>query len=166
MQHLKDLHDRITSAGFAGSALCVVVIILTFWFEVAARYFFAAPTVWAYALASYVLAPMIFLAMPEMSRRGSQIVVDYFAAGLPEAIRKPLEVFIALAGAAICLICAWITFSETFRQFQAGDETISAWTVPKWWISIFAPYGLFSTAIYFVRQIFEKPVTKPAGEGL
>ena len=166
MQQLKAFHDRITAAGFAGAALCVAIIVVSFWYEVAARYFFAAPTVWAYALASYVLAPMIFLAMPEMSRRGAQIVVDYFAASLPEKIRNVLAILIAVSGAAICLLCAWITFSETWRQFLSGDETISAWAVPKWWITAFTPYGLFSTSLYFLRQAFEGPAPKPAGEGL
>src|ERR1700704_67173 len=51
VKHLRALHDRITAIGFAGAALSVGLITVSFWYEVIARYFLAAPTVWAYAVA-------------------------------------------------------------------------------------------------------------------
>src|SRR3972149_6070505 len=77
LQRLCRLHDNLTAAGFAGAAFCVAVITGSFWYEVAARYFFSAPTSWAYDVASYVLCPMIFLTVPEMTRRGAQISVSF-----------------------------------------------------------------------------------------
>ena len=157
MKHLGSLHDRITAIGFAGAALSVGVIVVSFWYEVVARYFLAAPTVWAYAVASYALCPMIFLAMPEMSRRGAHIAIEYLLDGLPPRHRKVLAWIIIFVTGLVTLIGAWITGAETWRQYTQSIETVLAFAVPKWWVSIFVPYGLLSSAIYFFRRLFEGP---------
>ena len=54
----------------------------------------------------------------------------------------------------ICLICAWITGAETWRQYVRGVETITAVPILKWWVSIFIPYGLLGCGLYFLRQFF------------
>jgi len=161
VKYLRALHDRITAIGFAGAALSVGVITVSFWYEVVARYFLAAPTVWAYAVASYALCPMIFLAMPEMTRRGAQIVIDYLLDTLPLKYRRPIGWTVTLATALVCLMGAWITGAETWRQYLQGIETVLAFAVPKWWVSIFVPYGLLSSAIYFFRRLIEaSPVAR------
>lgn len=141
------------------------MITVAFWYEVVARYFLAAPTVWAYAVASYALCPMIFLAMPEMSRRGAHIAVGYFAESLPERWRKALALSVVAVTAVICLMCTWITFEESWRQFVNDTETMSAFPIPKWWVSVFTPYGLLSSAIYFARQLVEPPAAASVDEG-
>jgi C4-dicarboxylate transporter DctQ subunit len=157
VRHLRALHDRVTAIGFAGAALSVAIIIVSFWYEVVARYFLAAPTVWAYAVASYALCPMIFLAMPEMTRRGAHIVIEYLAEGLPAKYRRPLAWTVVLVTALVSLTGAWITGAETWRQYDQNIETVLAFAIPKWWVSIFVPYGLLSSAIYFLRRLFEGP---------
>jgi TRAP-type C4-dicarboxylate transport system permease small subunit len=154
---LRALHDRITAVGFAGSALCVGIIVISFWYEVVARYFLAAPTVWAYAVASYVLCPMIFLAMPEMTRRGAHIAIEYLVDGLPSKWRQALAWTVILVTALVCLVGAWVSGAETWRQYDEAVETVLAFAVPKWWVSIFVPYGLLSSAIYFLRRLVERP---------
>lgn len=166
VQQLRQLHDRITALGFAGAALSVGVIVVSFWCEVVARYFLAAPTVWAYAVASYALCPMIFLAMPEMARRGAHIAIQYLADALPARYRRPLAWTVTLATALVCLMGAWITATETWRQYVQDIETVLAFRVPKWWVSIFVPYGLLSSAIYFLRRLFEAPPAPRADEAL
>jgi len=109
------------------------------------------------AVASYALCPMIFLAMPEMTRRGAQIVIDYLLDTLPLKYRRPIGWTVTLATALVCLMGAWITGAETWRQYLQGIETVLAFAVPKWWVSIFVPYGLLSSAIYFFRRLIEAP---------
>jgi TRAP-type C4-dicarboxylate transport system permease small subunit len=157
VHHLRALHDRITAIGFAGAAISVGVIVVSFWYEVVARYFLAAPTVWAYAVASYALCPMIFLAMPEMTRRGAHIAIEYLVDILPAKYRTALGRTVTLATALVCLMGAWITGLETWRQYVQGIETVLALAVPKWWVSIFVPYGLLSSAIYFFRKLSKAP---------
>jgi TRAP-type C4-dicarboxylate transport system permease small subunit len=60
---------------------------------------------------------------------------------------------VLLAAALVCLLGAWICAAETWRQYVREIETISAFPVQKWWISVFIPYGLLSSAFYFLRQL-------------
>jgi TRAP-type C4-dicarboxylate transport system permease small subunit len=166
MGSLRALHDRITAWGFVGAYAAVGLITVSFWYEVLARYFLAAPTVWAYATASYAICPMIFLAMPEMTRRGSHIAVTYVTEALPPRYRTKLGWVVTLLVAVFCLIVAWITGAETWRQYVREIETISAFPIPKWWVSIFIPYGFLSSGIYFLRHLFEPPPVAQPDEAL
>ena len=152
MNWLYRFHDRITVAGFAGGAASVALIAVCFWYEVVARYFFNAPTSWAYDVASFALCPTIFLSVPEMARRNAHVVVSYLVDTLPAPIRMPLSSAVLLAAAVVCLVCAWITGAETWRQFKGGVETITAIPIYKWWVSIFIPYGIFNSGLHFLRH--------------
>jgi TRAP-type C4-dicarboxylate transport system permease small subunit len=153
LQRLGRLHDALTTAGFAGAALCVAIITGSFWYEVVARYFFNAPTTWSYDVASYLLCPMIFLALPELTRRKANISVAFLAEKLPQRHRAKLAALTLLAGGLVCLAAAWIGGAETWRQVVREVETISAVPIPKWWVSVFIPYGLLGSSIYFLRQL-------------
>jgi TRAP-type C4-dicarboxylate transport system permease small subunit len=165
LQRICSLHDRITIVGFAGAAAAVAVITGAFWYEVVARYFFSAPTIWAYDVASYAMCPMIFLAVPEMTRRGAHIRVSFLVDGLPLSYRQSWNTIILLVAVLVCLLGAWIAGAETWRQYVRGVETISAFPVRKWWVSIFIPYGLLSAALYFLRQLAgETPAARGEAE--
>ncbi len=156
-RRLCDLHDRLTVAGFAIAAAFVGALAAAFCYEVAARYFFSAPTAWTYDVGCYLLAAVIFLAMPEMTRRGAHIhvslIFDYLSPRGTRALRRLVG---ALAIAA-CLTAAWFTGSETWRQFSEGVWTLSALPIPKWWVSILIPYGMLSSALHFLRQLGSAP---------
>ena len=153
MTRLGAIHDRITAAGFAGGALSVALITAAFWYEVVARYFFNAPTSWAYDVASFLLCPTIFLSIPEMTRRNAHVVISYLLDNASPQFRLPLFKVLMLVGGVVCLICTWITGAETWRQYVRGVETITVNPIPKWIISIFIPYGLLNSGLYFLRQM-------------
>lgn len=165
MELLYRIHDRITVAGLAGGAASVALIAGCFWYEVVARYFFNAPTSWAYDVASFALCPTIFLSVPEMTRRNAHVVVSYLVDGMPDHIRAPLSKLLLLACAVICLVAAWITGAETWRQYVRGVETITAIPILKWWVSIFIPYGLLNTSLHFWRQLAGVAPTIPIEQG-
>jgi TRAP-type mannitol/chloroaromatic compound transport system permease small subunit len=75
-RRLAGLHDAITSASFAVAAAVLGTIAFSFCYEVAARYFFAAPTSWANAFVSYLLCAAIFLAIPELTRRRAHVAIN------------------------------------------------------------------------------------------
>ena len=57
----------------------------------------------------------------------------------------------------MCLFATWFCAVETWDQYRGDIETISAWPIPKWWVSIFVPYGFLSAGLYFFRQLLETP---------
>jgi TRAP-type C4-dicarboxylate transport system permease small subunit len=150
---LADLHDAVTSASFAASAAVLAAIAVSFCYEVAARYFFGAPTSWANAFVSYFLCAAIFLAIPELTRRRAHVAINLLIERLGSDGAVMLSRLVRFAGAAACLLAAWFTGNATLDQFNLGVDTISAYPVPKWCVSIFIPYGMISSGLYFVRDL-------------
>ncbi len=150
---LADLHDAITSASFAGAAAVLGAIAFSFCYEVAARYAFDAPTSWANAFVSYLLCAAIFLAVPELTRRRAHVAINLLVDRLSPKSALQLNRVIRASGATACLLATWISGNATFDQFALGIDTISTYPIPKWWVSIFIPYGMLSSGIYFLRDL-------------
>jgi C4-dicarboxylate transporter DctQ subunit len=137
------LHDAVTRISFAASAIILALIAISFSYEVVARYFFGAPTSWANA----------FVAAPELTRRRVHVAVTILADRASPGLRAALHRVILAAGAGACLLATWITANATADQFAMGIDTISAYPVPKWLVSIFIPYGMLSSGLYFLRDL-------------
>ena len=152
-RRLADWHDALTSASFAASAAVLAAIAFSFCYEVAARYFFSAPTSWANAFVSYLLCAAIFLAVPELTRRRAHVAINLLLDRAPPARVRALNRLIRVCGAAACLLATWISGNATLEQFNLGITTISAYPIPKWWVSIFIPYGMLSSGLYFLRDL-------------
>jgi TRAP-type C4-dicarboxylate transport system permease small subunit len=150
-------HDKLTEASKWLAVLLLVAIAFSFSYEVLARYVFNAPTQWANAFVAYFLGAAIFLVVPELTRANSHVTINLIYDALPPGPRRALEQFARVVAGCMCLFAAWFCGTETFDQFRGGIETISAWPIPKWWISIFVPYGFASAALYFFRQLREAP---------
>jgi C4-dicarboxylate transporter DctQ subunit len=145
-------HDVVTRAGFLSAAVCLVVITGSYCYEVVARYFFSAPTVWAAALVSYALCGMVFMAMPELSRQRIHIVINMLLDWLSPAKADRLRRVLSLTAGGVCLLAAWFSVDATISQYQQGIQTLTAWPIDKWPVSSFIVYGMLSTSIYFLRQ--------------
>ncbi len=153
----------MTSAGFLLAAGVLAGIAASFCYEVAARYFFSAPTSWANAFVAYMLCAAIFLAVPELTRRRAHVAINILMDRLRADRAQMLARFIRAAGAAACLLAAWFTGNATLDQFQLGIDTISAYPVPKWAVSIFIPYAMLSSGVYLLRELIgDRPPTTDA----
>lgn len=152
MRYLAHIHDAITRLGFGIAGALLGVIALSFCYEVVSRYFLGSPTEWASPLVSYAMLVMIFLAFPEMSRNAAHISINI----LVETVAASTAIKMMRAARAVaafaCLLAAWFCFKESLNQFDADIWTNPPFALPKWVISIFIPYGLLSSALYFVRQ--------------
>ena len=157
------IHDLITDAGRALAILCICLICLSFVYEVTARYLFNAPTSWANAFVAYFLCASIFLVVPELTRRNAHVVITILREALPTLGQRRLDLVLRVIAGGMCLFAAWFCAAETLKQFERGVETISAWPVPKWWVSMFVPYGFLGAGIYFLRQTMGEAPAAPDG---
>ncbi len=147
------IHDTITRAGFGAAGICLSVVVCSFCFEVVSRYFLSAPTEWASPLVSYSLCVMIFLAMPELTRRSAHISINIL---LDSVSHKPAAVItwiVRVIATVACLLAAWFSSNETIAQFNQGIWTSPPFATPKWTVSMFVPYGMLSSGLYFIRQL-------------
>ena len=157
------VHDFITRVGFILAACCLALIVFSYCFEVAARYFFGSPTVWASSLVSYLLCAMIFLVGPELSRRNIHIFISIVPDMLPAKYATALQRTTYFAGFAACMLATWFCLDATTSQYVRGILTINEWRIPKWIVSAFIPYGMCSAGLYFLRQALNKNEYKESG---
>lgn len=148
------LHDHITRFGFylGGATLCGIV--LCFWIEVVARYFFNAPTLWSSSLVAYFLCIAVSLSMPELARTNGHIAINVLPERLSPLMRQRYDRMIALVAGGVCIVTAWIIVKETLRQFDGGTTTALGLNIPKYWVSSFICYGFINTALHFLRHAF------------
>ena len=146
-------HDRLTTAGYVLAGAMLAIIAGSFCYEVVARYFFGAPTVWANAIAVYLLCPVIFLSMPELTRRRMHVAINLLQEKVSPVLARAMRTSVIVLSATACLLAAWFTADVTWGQFTKGILTISSLPVEKWLISVFIPYGMLSSGLYFLRQL-------------
>ena len=158
------VHDAVTGFSFVLSAVLLAVIVGAYCYEVVARYFFNAPTSWASPLVSYSLASMIFLAMPQLTRLASHISITVLTDAAPRPVAGFLRALIRVLAGVACLFAAWFCADETIRQYAQDIWTSPPLAVPKWTISMFVPYGMLSSGVYFLRQLWVEPLV-PATSG-
>jgi len=158
MSNIGRLHDASSRVlfGLAGGALVIALALQLF--EVVARYFFDSPTTWSGEAVQYALAMVIFLSLPEVTRRKAHIVIDI----VPGLLRDRAEVWLGRVNAVVavsaCGASAWIIAMEAMKQFERNVMTNAANPVPRWWITAVIALGFASAAGHFLRQL-SKPST-------
>jgi TRAP-type C4-dicarboxylate transport system permease small subunit len=154
LKNLAYIQDKLSHFGFVLAACVLAIISLAYCYEVVSRYFFNAPTIWASPLVSYALCITIFLALPDLARRGLHISIDLHESWLSPKVIEVLKKSTNFVAAIFCLAAAWITAEQAWSEFMGGVMTNSYVAIPKWWVFIFIPYGFLNGGIYFLRQTF------------
>src|SRR6516165_1547688 len=90
LRRLASIQDKLSRTGFILAACILALISVAYCYEVISRYFFNAPTIWASPLVSYALCLTIFLALPDLARRGLQISIDLHESWASPAVIEAL----------------------------------------------------------------------------
>ncbi|MFH1079712.1 MAG: TRAP transporter small permease [Pseudomonadota bacterium] len=151
--------DELTKLSLYLSCLTLLLILAAYVYEVVARYFLNMPTSWTYDLSTWFLGASVMLALPEITRRESNIVISFILDKLPLGYRQAAKRVIPMVAFIFCLLAALICFQETVRQITHGIETYWSNPVPKWWVSIVIPFGFALSGFQFLRSGL-KPVTQ------
>ena len=154
LARLAAAHDALSRLGFDVAAGCLGVIVCAYCYEVVARYFFNAPTIWAGPLVAYMLCALVFLAAPDITRKNSHIVINVLQEKMSPQHVVYLQKVIAAVSAAACIVGVWIVGATVISQYTQGIETILTWAIPKWPLSALIAYGLLSSGIHFLRFLF------------
>jgi TRAP-type C4-dicarboxylate transport system permease small subunit len=140
---------RLTRLSFALASIALAAILVAYVIEVIARYGFGRPTLWSVDLVSYALCATIFLAMPEITRTSGHVAITSMIEKLSGRNQTRLARLIALIGALLCGLVAYIAVLSAFSQAQSGIETVAAFAIPKWWLTGLVAYGFALSALAF-----------------
>lgn len=144
--------DGLTITLSAVAAAMLAGTVASYCYEVAARFFFNAPTEWANDAVTYLLAGAIFLAAPDVARTGGHIAIALLVERIGQARRAIVIRVLAMTSAAATLAATWIVGSEAVRQFEQDIFTLGVHPIPKGLISGTLAFGLFLTALQFLRH--------------
>ena len=156
-------HDALTDVSFQFAKLCLAIIVFAYCYEVAARYFFNAPTWWADEAVSYSLCIGCFTMMPYVTREKGHVAVTLIVDLMSPARARPVYWLIYLLGFLACAAAAWISLDENIRQVVKGINLMKVKPVPKYWISTWITYGFASSALYFLRFLDYRAIAPDDG---
>jgi len=147
--------DLVTRLSMYASGMALLLITSSYVFEVIMRYFLDAPTSWSSDVIQLFFAAMIMLALPEVTRTNSHIVISFFLEKMKPRSRQHLGRVLAFVGFVMCMLTACICLQETLRQYDRSIETLWSHPIPKWWISAFIPFGFALSGLQMLRIVFD-----------
>lgn len=102
--------DRITTNVGIIAALTLVPLILTTTYEVFARYFFNAPTIWAYEIGYMLTGTHFLLGMAYTLQQGQFIRIDIFSQDMTTKTRALIDL---CAYSVILPLMMWLMYGLT-----------------------------------------------------
>lgn len=145
----------------AGIALLVIVAINGI--NVAGRYFFAAPLLWAEESMLYLMIFVVFIGGIPVSWHGIHMKLDVFLYRMPPNLRKTAILFCALLSVTVLLVISLASI-EIVSMLYAFDQRSDALEVPMWIPQSFVPLGLTSFAIMIVLRLLAFGLDAPPAE--
>lgn len=134
--------------------LALGALILAMIYEVAARYVFGAPTLWAFDI-SYMLNGAIFLLGSAYAlRRDVHVRIDFLSQRLPLRAQQILNgvVYLGVMAPLIGLF-AWTAAGKAFAAYLSGEvEAVSPWAPLMWPFYAVIALGLTAFALQFIAE--------------
>lgn len=93
--------------------------------DVIGRKLFNLPLASAYELTQLMLAALVFVALPLVSRGGEHVEVDLLATVVPEKARNIMGLFASIVAAICLLFIAWRLLHMGLNQLHDGAKSIS-----------------------------------------
>jgi TRAP-type mannitol/chloroaromatic compound transport system permease small subunit len=129
-------------------------MVLVIAFEVAARYLFAAPTIWAYDSALMLYAWLGLLGGAFAMKRGAHIRVDLLTDRLSPRGQAVLELISApLIAFFLCLV-VWQVGNASIDAWQTGSRRPTEWAPPLVLFLGAAPLG----ALFLLLQLASQAI--------
>ena len=144
--------DRLTTAlaWLAAALFTLAGAMLTY--EVVARYFFTAPTIWAAELSQLCLIWGTLVAMAWCLRERRHIRITAVISLLPRGPRRIADIGAMLAVALFSALVVWKGWEIFHDSFERGRTTGSMLDLPSWVAELAMPAGF---AVLLVQALIE-----------
>jgi TRAP-type C4-dicarboxylate transport system permease small subunit len=139
--------DRLVNTIAAGLALIggagVVIMLVHITGYVALRLIVSAPIpATVEIVSSYYMVMIAFLPLAWAERRGEMISIEVFSGLYRGAVRRGVDVFVAVVTAAVYLVLTYTTWLVALKEFEAGSFVISLnVAIPTWPSYFLLPVG-------------------------
>lgn len=106
--------------------LIVPMLCIMIW-EIVMRYFFDAPSLWAYEISLFLYGGYIVLGGAYTQLAGGHVNVDVIWGRLPPRGRALLDVFTSGFAFLFLGVLFWASLNITINSWQTGETTMSHW---------------------------------------
>ncbi|WMS43007.1 TRAP transporter small permease [Acuticoccus sp. MNP-M23] len=110
-------------------------------YEVVARYFFNAPTIWAEELSRLCMIWAVFIGSAGLLYGRDHIRVTVLVDQFPVIVQRICEVVSLVFVAVISGFVAWFGAPAAINSFEVGRTTGSMLDMPSWWMQAAVPIG-------------------------
>jgi len=151
---LLGLIDRCSTVALWAAKALFVAMVATMMYEIAARYLFGAPTLWAYDVTYMVNGSLFALAAGYTLKVNGHIRIDFLSARLPVQARTIIEVVfcVGLLWPALGVL-VYVAASESWNAYATGQvEPASPWRPLIWPFYATGALGLACLLLQSVAQ--------------
>ena len=138
--------------------MLIFVLMATIGYEAFMRYFFGAPTTWAYDLSSWILVFYVFLGGGYAVLQGGFVRVDILFQNFSPRARFWLDATIG----TLLLLCfagslIWYGGELALRSFNLGEVSSSGgWRGPVWPAKFAVPFGAFLVLLAWAAHLMKR----------
>lgn len=166
MQTFASLIDKASDALAQLCGWAYFAIGLMLGFEVVARYFFNAPTIWAEELSRLFFVFATLLAAPALLRHNQHIRVTALTALMGASGQRAARLASLAFVIGLCCVLVWHGLDAPLNSFERGRSSGSMLDVPAWWAQSAVPLaftllGLQAT-LEFLRCALGAPLPPEA----
>lgn len=152
MEGAFSLVDRLSGALARLAGWAYFAIGLMLFYEVVARYFFTAPTIWAEELSRLVFIYATLLAAPFLLHHNQHIRVTALVGLLGPGARRACRLIALAFVAAFAILLVWYGLDAPLNSFARGRTSGSMLDIPAWWPQAAVP---FACALLALQSIVE-----------
>lgn len=121
------------------ASLLVFVMVAAISYEVVARYFFDAPTVWALELSTLLLGPYFMLAGPYILHTAGHVNVDILHSKLSPRMAAIVDTCIYPVIGLICCVLIYQSIPVALNSIDSGETSFSSWNPAIWPVKTLIP---------------------------
>lgn len=146
-QQVGSFVDLLVRLCFLISCAALVIILVITIYEISMRYFFDNPTKWVSDSVRYLLALMIMLGLPDVTRRNEHVSISLFI----ETMRKdhPFRRLLFFVSACVCVFVTYLALDIALTQYARNLHTQGTWRIPRVWITGGVVIGFAVAALAF-----------------
>ncbi|MCR4267007.1 TRAP transporter small permease subunit [Nitratireductor sp. ZSWI3] len=146
--------DAISLSLSRVAELVTLVLVASMIYEVAARYIFGAPTIWAFDISYMCTGTLFVLGAAYALRQDAHVRIDFLAQKMPAGLRRAIEgiVFLFML-TPIFAILSWFAVGRAWRAYLTGEvETVSPWAPLMWPFYALLALGLVALTLQIAVQ--------------
>ena len=155
--------DRLSNGCMAIGEFLILLLPLIMSYEVASRYFFKKPTVWAIDFSNYIVLTTTFFAAGWLLKQNEHVRLNFFLERSSPRIRLIMETVQALMG---LFASGFLFYSGIQTTWDAGARNVlivGPLTYPKAIVLWVIPFGTFMLLVYFLQNLFRSLIALKSG---